>query len=83
MAEYPEHEKMRAVKKRSQIIGEFLEELSGIGLTLCESTDHFECPWTPTGKSTQQVLAQYFKIDLDKIEKEKRAMLDELRSRLK
>jgi hypothetical protein len=34
----------------------------------------------PVGKSLTQILADYFEIDLDKIEHEKRQMLDEMRA---
>lgn len=36
--------------------------------------------WWPTHRSIQSILAEYFGIDLDKIEAEKRQMLDELRA---
>lgn len=35
--------------------------------------------WQPTHRSIQRILADYFEIDLDKIEAEKRDMLDRLR----
>lgn len=36
--------------------------------------------YVPVGKSIQRILAKHFGIDLDKIEDEKRAMIDALRS---
>lgn len=78
---YPEHEKLRAVKERSQVIGEFLDTgLKELGLTLCEATDLFECPWAPTPMSLETILAKYFNIDPNRLEEEKLAMLEELRS---
>ncbi len=78
---YPEHEKLAAVSERSQIIGEFLDHC---GYTLCEFrsapilSDYDE--FLPARKSLQEVLADYFGIDLEVIEREKRAMLDAIRA---
>ena len=59
-------------------------------LTLCEGvqrqvwnedemSEYDETVWMPIHKRIEQLLAEYFDIDLDKLELEKRAMLDELR----
>lgn len=37
--------------------------------------------WYPDHRSINQVLAEYFEIDLDKLEAEKREMLDEFRAK--
>ena len=71
---YPEHEKMEAVLYDSQIIGEFLE-----------SSPYVLGEWygdllVPVSWSTEQVLANYFGIDLKKIEDEKRQMLEEIKN---
>jgi len=87
---YPEHEKQAAVKDAAQAIGEFLDFS---GYMLCEMrtfiepslcgrpglTYETEPRLAPVGRSIQAVLAAYFEIDLDKLEAEKRAMIDELR----
>lgn len=89
---YPEHERMAAVKGRSQVIGEFLDWLSGRGTVLaewshetCIGADGKERVGTedllfPVHRSIQQWLADYFEIDPVLIEKEKRAMIDEIRA---
>lgn len=64
--EYPEHAKMAAVQDQSQAIGEFLEN-SKYGLV--DDDDN------PVHESIIVILAEYFDIDLDKIESEKRTML--------
>lgn len=106
---YPEHEKLAAVKAKSQTIGEFLDHMP---YTLAEWRDDLitevECSWdctpddpdpdhescdgtgwrtvpakeqfVPVRLSVQEVLAEYFGIDLDRVEEEKRAMLDEIRA---
>jgi hypothetical protein len=73
---YPEHKKLSLVVEESQAIGEFLDfGLAGQGLVLTEySEDHL----LPTSKSITSILAHYFEIDQDKIDKEKRQMLNEL-----
>lgn len=102
---YPEHEKMRAMRERSQACGEFLEWLSAQGLVLaryhehvnaCYEDDVFDpprqirmrkiCGFTegvPFAASYQveKLLAEFFHIDLAKLEDEKRAMLEDLRTR--
>lgn len=81
----PECEKMAAVKDQSRIIGEFLEWLrSEKEWEICELTGQFDIDiiddyLSPVGFSTEELLAKFFNIDLDKVEKEKRQMLDELR----
>lgn len=78
-SKYPEHDKLKAISDDSQTIGEFLDNC---GYTLCEFresptlSDYSE--FVPLRKSIQDVLAEYFGIDLNLIEKEKRAMLEEL-----
>lgn len=72
---YPEHEKLSAVREQSQAIGEFLDTS---GYTLCEWHDE-GAEFYPVHASIERVLAAYFDINLDEIETEKRQMLDALR----
>lgn len=85
-SEYPEHEKLHRVAEDSQMIGEFLDVgLPEQGIILAEAVKFqgfSEKQLVPTRKSIQQILAAYFDIDLDKIEAEKRAMLDDIRAGL-
>jgi hypothetical protein len=73
---YPEHEKLDAVKEQSQAIGEFLD----LGpYTLCEWVKFDDCDreqLVPVRKPLQAILADWFKIDLAKLEGERRAMLE-------
>lgn len=95
MGDYPEHEKLSAVQEQSQAIGEFLDGCgytlckvmyhapwNGIGALSDEpnsndSTGRF----TPVMKTVEQVLAEWFEIDREVLEKEKRAMLEALRKK--
>lgn len=74
---YPEHRKVKATMDKSQAIEEFLEWLKQDHDTeLCESD--YTGPF-PVGSRVQEFLAEYFEIDLKRLEAEKRAMLDEIR----
>lgn len=94
LARYPEHDRLQAVKERSQTIGDFLswiqEEQS---VVLARSHKHNgNCvedgkkmcgaendSLVPVFCSITEWLAQYFDIDEAKLEAEKCAMLDDLR----
>ena len=77
---YPEHDKLEAVVERSQAIGEFLD------VFLPSKNIHFGRPsafegggLNPIHINIQELLAEFFDIDRDKLEKEKEAILDEIR----
>ena len=72
---YPEHEKLKEVQEQSQVIGEFLESSVYVLATWDEETGDLERADT----STERILADYFGIDLVKLEEEKRQMLTFLR----
>jgi hypothetical protein len=77
----PEHDKLAKVTDKSQIIGAFLEWLQGEGdYTICKYYEHdLQEAFLPCRKRIEELLAQYFKIDLNKIEWEKRKMLSMVR----
>lgn len=77
--ETPEHDKQHAILEKSQAIGEFLEWLQtkGIELAVYPNDGGYE-HLMPYRKSIQMILADYFNIDLGKIEAEKRAIIKEL-----
>ena len=79
MKEYPEHHKQSKILDKSQAIGEFLD-------WLCHETDIVFGIWdehddelNPYHISIQQILADYFDIDLNKLEAEKQSMLEKIR----
>jgi hypothetical protein len=77
--QYPECEKMAAIKDKSQVIGEFLEWASETqGFRLCIS-DWYSNEYIPIGMTTEILLAKFFDIDLNKVEIEKRKILDNIR----
>lgn len=78
MSEYSEHDKQKAVLDDARVIGEFLDWASSQGYQLCRFSDRYD-EFNPVG-SFLDVLAEYFEIDLDKIEAEKRQMLESIRA---
>jgi predicted RNA-binding protein (virulence factor B family) len=77
---YPEHEKLAAIKDKSQAIGEFLDfGLGKQGIILAQFDEETDQLW-PTHRSITDILAAYFGIDQKKIDAEKAQMLDELRA---
>lgn len=82
MTTYPEHEKLSAISDASQTIGAFLDFLTeqDLVISLWIETGELRDPQlVPVSKTTSQILADYFGIDLARIETEKRAMLESLR----
>lgn len=76
----PELDKMLAVKDKSQAIGEFFDWLvndKGYVLSQYEEKDR---RLYPTYSSIEKLLAEFFGIDLKKIEEERRAILKSLDS---
>lgn len=77
---YPEHEKLSAVADKSQVIGDFLLDREEGGVVLAAySPELDEYLPLPLVAPVEYVLADYFGIDLAKIEAEKRAMLAAIR----
>lgn len=86
MTDYPELEKIQAVREESQKIGEFLEWLSGEGLQIAEyaedeDEDGDDPRLTLHYESRESLLAKFFGIDLQKAEQERRAILEELQKK--
>lgn len=74
----PELDKMKAVQAESQTIGAFLDHMSTSGMSLA-CFDQYGENLHFVRKSIEQILADYFEIDLVKVEKERRAILDAIR----
>ena len=79
--EYPECEKLTAVAPQSQAIGEFLVEfLPDKGIALCE-LDEDSGRWHPAHRSVNDLLAEFFGIDMDRVEQERRQILRDMARR--
>lgn len=70
-AQYPEHEKLRIIKDQSQCCGEFIEWLATQGF-------HVVAQKRENLFVLQRALAEFFDIDEDTLDEEKRAMLEKL-----
>jgi hypothetical protein len=80
MSAYPEHDKLAEVADQSQAIGEFIDWLSKEkGMHLYRYLKGAVCP-VETNLSIQSLLAEFFEIDLKRLEDEKRAMLTAMRA---
>lgn len=77
MSDYPEHDKLEAVKVESQAIGEFLDFGPYV---LCEPDPNQEGRYRACHKSIGRILADWFGVDADELEREKRRMLEVLRA---
>jgi len=71
----PESNKMLKIIDKSQLCGEFLEWLQQ-RYTLCTVDERGFCPGYV---SVQNLLAEFFDIDLKKVDAEKAALLDAIR----
>lgn len=84
-----ELEKMRLAQKSSRVLTDFLDWLSENGYAICrwqdyvrhsdELGDYTPSCWHPKRNSHEQLLADFFNIDMKKIEEERRALLESIR----
>lgn len=83
--QYPEHTRLHAVKDKAQVVGEFIEWMHEQGVVFCQfsehGTQHFESHEQLYNRPIEEIVARFFEIDRDKLEQEKRAMLEDLRSK--
>ncbi|KKK84023.1 hypothetical protein LCGC14_2787510 [marine sediment metagenome] len=84
---YPEHEKLKAIQEQSQVICEFIEWLEsgeasrdGACLEIARRDNEFG-ELESYFENTQPLVVRFFDIDLDKLEEEKRQMLEECRKK--
>lgn len=75
----PECDKLKIIQPDSQKIGAFLEWLSDQGLQICRLEDmSVDDMWIPDYVNIQKRLEKYFEIDMNKVEAEKRAILESI-----
>lgn len=88
MSTYPEHDKMQALGERRDEVQEFLDwlldqpayELAEWLTKREDGTEYFFPRLVPVNKSREQIMADYFGIDLQKLSEEKDAMLADFRA---
>lgn len=73
---YPEHVKLQAISDKSQCCYEFMDFIfsKGYHLGKYEGKSDF---LVPSQVSVLKLLAEFFEIDMEVIEREKKAMIDE------
>ena len=83
-SQYPECDKVAAVRDESQAIGNFIEWLVEQDMGITEERE-MEDEYgdmvvlnLPIGVTVEKLLARYFDIDLQKVEAEKQKILDSL-----
>lgn len=76
---YPEHTKLGKISEESQTIGEFLDGSPYVLAEYVTFEGNDRETLVPVQKPIQQILADWFGIDLDAIEREKRQMLESMR----
>lgn len=81
---HPETQKMIDAAPESQSIGEFVEWLSTKGMHIAEYAEYekgvLRSQLVPVSRGIEDILAEYFGIDLKAVEKERREILASLRS---
>lgn len=76
---YPEHAKLGAIAVESQKLGEFLEWLQMNKYLICTYVPGSDHP-VPVNKTIYTLLAEYYGINLRKLDAEKMHMLDVIRA---
>ncbi len=76
--DFPEHEKLEALKGRNNTVGQFLDWLSEEGIELAMWSKDAEELW-PHHESAPSLIARHFRISENKLEEEKQQMLEQLR----
>jgi hypothetical protein len=71
----PECERLSAITDEWNAVAQFLDNSE---FSLCEWSDRNN-QYVPVHKTLTQVLAEYFDIDMDKVEAERSALLEEIR----
>lgn len=81
-SKYPELEKMRSVRGESRLLTEFVDWLEDHNMRICVRTASqsvYSSPYEPIPENYEKLFARFFAIDLEKVEDERRAMLEALR----
>ncbi|MCC3292375.1 hypothetical protein [Arthrobacter sp. zg-Y1110] len=80
--QYPMSEKLAQAAEESQRIGEFLDWLESKGMQIAEFVrypGYSEPRLEPVSRGFEHLLAEYFEIDLNEVDKERRQILASLR----
>lgn len=84
MNKYPECDKVKDISDISQKIGEFIEWLKEKNYIICKKEideEYGTAFFHPTYLPMEETLAEFFNIDLNKLEEERRNILEEFRKK--
>lgn len=77
-AKFPQLALMESVSGESQSIGAFVEWLHEQGMAICQPEPGLRNDrYWPVMESSEKLLARYFEVDLDAVERERRQVLAE------
>lgn len=79
---FPEHSKLYTINPLTQAVGDFLVWLEENNMVICSrnQNDDKQSSFTVIDKDISQLIAEHFKIDIPKLEAEKREMMKKLSS---
>lgn len=77
MSAYPEHQKLKAISDKSQCVADFWDYMEQQGIVFAERGENSQFLYH-TMKNKRDFIAEFFDIDMNKIEAEKRAMIEDL-----
>lgn len=75
MVDTPEHDKLRRLSRQTQLIGNFIDWLGDQGLIMCEPQGRHN---VPIRKSRDEMIAEFFGVDLARFHAEKDAILESM-----
>lgn len=78
-ADYPEHEKLKDLNGANQVVGNFINWLGENGYEIAKWHPHRD-ELVPANRSIEKWIAEHFEIDAVKLENEKLAILDAIRT---
>lgn len=76
--QFPTLARMKEVQPESQAIGGFIEWLEENNMVICERVRSVDCPYLPVVYTIENLLARYFEIDMQAVERERRQILESL-----
>jgi len=77
MIDTPECDKITANREESRILTDFYDWLGEHGLEICAYDEKsYGGEWLPDSRRPEQLFADYFGIDMNKVEEERRAILE-------
>lgn len=77
---YPECAKFRLARDEAAVLTRFVDWLEGQGIVFCTHAENGRQDYWSIGDTTEKLFMRYFEIDAEKLERERRTMLESTRS---